>query len=252
VLLAASDEVLVYDPGFRRLRSFRNPYLKHCHEICVGDGRLFLASTGFDSVLEYDLAAKAFVRGYCLRAGPAARLLRRLGWPYRLRLRGFDPNAPGGPRRRDTHHLNSVSWHEDALHVSGTMIPYLVRIQAGRASVFARVPLGSHNARPFRDGVLMNHTQSESIGLLDRRGAVLRALPVPRYEPSRLLHADLPRDHARQAFARGLAVHGERVIGGSSPATVTAYDLRDGRVVRSVNLTLDVRNAVHGLEVWPY
>jgi hypothetical protein len=42
------------------------------------------------------------------------------------------------------------------------------------------------------------------------------------------------------------------VAGGSSPSTVTVYDLADNRRLLSVNLTMDVRNAIHGLEVWPF
>ena len=53
--LAASDEIFIYDRGFSLQGSFKNQYLKHCHEICVEGASLFIASTGFDSVLEYDL-----------------------------------------------------------------------------------------------------------------------------------------------------------------------------------------------------
>jgi hypothetical protein len=42
------------------------------------------------------------------------------------------------------------------------------------------------------------------------------------------------------------------VAGGSSPSTVSVYDLSANTRVLAVNLTLDVRNAIHGLEVWPY
>ena len=49
VYIAASDELFAYSPEFRLLGSWRNPYLKHCHEITVWERRLFLASTGFDS-----------------------------------------------------------------------------------------------------------------------------------------------------------------------------------------------------------
>jgi hypothetical protein len=41
------------------------------------------------------------------------------------------------------------------------------------------------------------------------------------------------------------------VAGGSSPSTISVYDLRRGRSVMRVNLSMDVRNAVHGLAVWP-
>jgi hypothetical protein len=58
---------------------------------------------------------------------------------------------------------------------------------------------------------------------------------------------------ARQAFARGLCVLSDTLIaGGSSPSTITIYDLAANTGVVSVALTMDVRNAIHGLEVWPF
>ena len=49
--IAASDELFAYSPDFRPLGSWRNRYLKHCHEICIHERTLFLTSTGFDSIL---------------------------------------------------------------------------------------------------------------------------------------------------------------------------------------------------------
>ena len=40
--------------------------------------------------------------------------------------------------------------------------------------------------------------------------------------------------------------------GGSSPATVTLYRFDPPEVLTSVNISMDVRNAVHGLEIWPF
>ena len=42
------------------------------------------------------------------------------------------------------------------------------------------------------------------------------------------------------------------VAGGSSPSTITLYDMQAQQVVGSANLSMDIRNAIHGLEVWPY
>ena len=44
----------------------------------------------------------------------------------------------------------------------------------------------------------------------------------------------------------------DHFIGGSSPATVSLYAFDREEPVTSINLTRDVRNAVHGLEVWPF
>lgn len=255
ILVAASDEIFVYDRDFRVQGSMRNPYLRHCHEIFVLGDDLYITSTGFDSVLHYDLEAERFVRGYCLRFAGGRSLLRRqrLGLRPLPQLTRFDPERAGGPPAGDTSHVNNVFHDGRTLFVCGTRLGHLLALDDDRLTSWAKVPFGSHNARPFGDGVLMNHTPSEAVCLLDRRGRITASFAVPRYDPDLLEHASLPRDHARQAFARGLAVLGDgRVAGGSSPATVTVYRLDgvDG-IERSITLTMDVRNAIHGLEPWP-
>lgn len=243
IYIAASDEIFVFDREFRVLRSFRNRYLRLCHEIDVADGRLYLTSTEYDSVLVYDLAARRFVLGYCLRVEDG-----------RLRFGAFDPEAEGGPPPADTIHLNSVCVRDGAMHLCGLGLGHLLTIRRGRLSAHGVVPAGTHNARPFGGGVLANSTAQDAVGLFDPAGRPQVLLPVPRYERERLLHADLPADFARQAFARGLCVarDGETVIGGSSPATISAYRLRPAGLLKTVTLSLDVREAVHGLALWPF
>ncbi len=251
--LAASDEIFVYDSDFKPVGSFSNRYLKHCHEIFVEGDSLFAASTGYDSVLEFDIGRGRFVRGFCVRLGEIARVRRRIGLRPRPSFWTFDPNSDQGPAPGDTTHVNNVFVEDGVIFLSGTGLGNLWAIERGRIRRFARIPYGSHNARPFRGGVLLNHTATDRIAFVDRGGRVLRSFPLPRYDPSEMLHAALTRDVARQAFGRGLTVaDGDLVIGGSSPATVTAYRFEDARVLGSVNLTMDVRNAVHGLELWPF
>src|SRR5215210_6469 len=69
VYLAASDEIFVYTREFDLKRSIQNKYLKHCHETYITDGRLYLTSTGYDSILEYDIPSRSFVGGLCIRLG---------------------------------------------------------------------------------------------------------------------------------------------------------------------------------------
>ena len=79
-------------------------------------------------------------------------------------------------------------------------------------------------------------------------------MAVPRYALKYLENPEFDDGQiARQGFARGLAVLSDSVVaGGSSPSTVVVYDLAGNRRLVSVNLSMEVRNAVHGLEVWPY
>jgi hypothetical protein len=115
------------------------------------------------------------------------------------------------------------------------------------------MPQGMHNARPFRDGVLFNDTTSDLVRYVGRDGTQI-ALPVPTYDSSELTHTELGDEHlARQGFGRGLCVINERIIAaGSSPSTITVYDLESATEIAHVNFSMDVRNAIHGLEVWPF
>jgi len=67
IYLAASDEVFVYSKDFRLVRSIQNEYLDHCHETYLAGDTHFITSTGRDSVLEYDLRARRFLKGYHIR-----------------------------------------------------------------------------------------------------------------------------------------------------------------------------------------
>ena len=117
------------------------------------------------------------------------------------------------------------------------------------------LPPESHNAQPYRDGVLFNDTKDDVLRYTGRGdGAEDRAMAVPRYDSSDLQHQGRGESSiVRASFARGLCVLSDRVVaGGSSPSTISIYDLANNETLLSVNLTMDVRNTIHGLERWPY
>jgi hypothetical protein len=263
VYLAANDEIFVYSKDFRLIRSIKHEYLDHCHETYRAGDTLFVTSTGRDSVLEYDLEARRFSKGYHIRFEGPTRRLNMLG--FRLnrfvdrqtiefgpmpRLRVFDPDSDEGPPASNTCHINNVFYDNSVVFISGTRCRHLLAINGQKLSGHARLPFRTHNARPFRDGVLMNDTRHDRVSYID--GGEI-SFPIKSYDERELLYSHLPQDNARQAFGRGLAVLGGGLIaGGSSPATVSVYDLNTSEVVRTINLTMDVRNAIHGLEVWPF
>lgn len=244
VYIAASDELFAYDPGFRLVGSWRNRYLKHCHEIAVHRRTLFLTSTGFDSVLGFDLDA------------------RRFSWAMHIglennRLRGsiFDPAGDHGPPMHNKLHLNNVFCDERGMYIGGLRTGGLLHFNGKSIRLSVQLPAGCHNARPFRDGVLFNDTEADVLRYAGRGGGLPdRAMGVPKYRPESLTHRDLDESGlARQGFARGLCTLSDTVVaGGSSPSTVAIYDLAANERLLAVNLTMDVRNAIHGLEVWPY
>jgi hypothetical protein len=276
--IAASDEILVLDRSFNQVGTFSNRYLRHCHEISIHGNRLWVTSTGFDSLLCLDLGSGRWARGVCLRRGWWQQVTRRLLPTRPPRARLFDPEGNHGPEPGDTVHLNTVVASDGAIYCSGTGMRSMLRLvggviaidedaagersdgrephwdlAGGEISTHARVPFGTHNVQPYREGVLMNVTRADVIRYARSDGRVLEQWRVPTFDEERLVNRGLPRDHARQGFGRGLCVApGGEIIGGSSPATISRYAHGRWSPTQSLNLSMDVRHAIHGLEIWPY
>ena len=242
VWIAASDELFCYSPDFRAVASFTNPYLKHCHEISRGDDLLFLTSTGFDSILAFDLNAKEFVWGlYISKDGT-----KWIGQP-------FDPRAKGGPVFVNSYHINMVRVDKDGISLSGLNTQALLAVSVDMSiKEVCSLPRGCHNAMPLADGVIFNDTAADTVRFVSRSAAQVQ-IPVPLFPAGELNFAGVDDSKiARQGFGRGLCVLDDGLIAaGSSPSTVSLIDLDKGKRLSAVNLTMDIRNAIHGLERWP-
>lgn len=117
ILIAASDELFVYNQDFEIQESWRNPYLNHCHEICRRDHLLFLTSTGYDSLLAFDLNQREFVWGFQLQKHQGQ-------WTGFT----FDPRADKGPRPSNEQHINMVHVDGNGIFVSGLKTEALLHI----------------------------------------------------------------------------------------------------------------------------
>jgi hypothetical protein len=243
IYIAASDELFVYDPSFTPLRSCRNRYLKHCHEICRMERMLFVTSTGFDSLMAFNLDSGRFEWGFHLQ---------RVGTEWTGY--SFDPHGEAGPRPVNDFHINMVHVDQTGIYLSGLKTEALLHINNQmQVAVVCDLPGGTHNARPWLNGVVFNDTNSDCVRYVDRNGTQ-KAFSIVSYDESQLQFAGVDDSNiARQAFGRGLCPVGERFIAaGSSPSTITLYDTVANQTVGSVNLSMDIRNAIHGLEIWPF
>lgn len=252
--IAASDELFVFDRSFNIVKTFRNRYLRHCHEVHKDGDTLYLTATSFDSVLEFDLAKERFTKAHLVRYQPR-RVRTPMGTREELTLRvgRYDPSRTDGPAAADTTHVNNVTTHAGKLLVSGVRLRSILVIDRAGHTDFAPTPEWTHNAQPYRDGILYNSTAEDAVCFANRTGEVLRRFAIPRYDEGDLKQTDLPDDYARQAFGRGLvATDSGLVIAGSSPSTVTAWDFDSGEQLASVNFGKDIRNAPHGLAIWPH
>ena len=140
------------------------------------------------------------------------------------------------------------------IYLSGLRTEALLHIDdQNKVTEVCSLPSGTHNARPFNGGIIFNDTASDCLRIVPRSGDG-QAFKIRGYDPADIQFSGVDDSKiARQAFGRGLCVIDDRFIaGGSSPSTVTLYDLQSKQMVASVNVTMDIRNAIHGLAVWPY
>jgi hypothetical protein len=241
ILVAANAELLILDRDFRVLESFSNAYLKHCHEISVSGNRVYLTATGFDSLLAFDLTTGRFVDGWHLGL---------VG--HSLGLDRFDPSTSAGPAASHDFHLNSVHASAAGIWFSGLNTPGLLHMDGKGLGLAAQLPQGTHNAQLWNGGLLYNDTEADRVCYA--RDGNMREMAVPDFDPQRIVNLQrFASTVARPRFARGLCVLADGLVaGGSSPSTLSVYDVRAGSRVIQQNLSMDVRNAVHGLAVWPY
>jgi len=243
IYVAASDELFAYDRKFELISSWRCPHLQHCHEIAIYERNLYLTSTGYDSIIAFDLDKREF------------------HWALHVDVQGFsfrgvtyDPNGDDGPLLLAKIHINNVHVSEDGMYISGSKTGGLLHFNGEQIRMSVELPEGTHNAQPFRNGVLFNDTESDCLRYVSRDGVEDRKMPVPKFDKADLLSngVDDPR-FARQGFGRGLCLVSDHVVAtGSSPSTISIHDLQANETVLRVNLSRDIRNSIHGLEVWPF
>lgn len=240
--IAASDELFKFDQHFNIKASYKNPYLKHAHEMSVYQDKLFITSTGYDSILRFDLKNKTFDHALSVKRAQNKQLT----------VGAYDPNTNDGPKFENTTHINQVHCDKNGLYVGGRRMQYLLHLKDGEASKYCQLPNGVHNAQPYRSGVLLNDTESENIVFFDEHKYT--EVAVPAYADDELLNMQLSDSHvAKPSFGRGMCVSNDNIVfAGSSPSTISAYDLDAKRRFKSVNISMDVRNAIHGLAVWPF
>lgn len=243
MFIAASDELYAYNPDFSFKRSWRNQYLKHCHEIVVYQNQIFLTSTGFDSILVFDIEKEKFHWGLYVETEG-----------YQFTGSAFDPGNDDGPLMLNKLHINSVTANDNGLYFAGLKTGGLLHFNGKRVNMSATLPPGTHNAQPYQNGVLFNDTNANMVRYASRDAAEDRAFRVPSLPDRHITGQNLDDSSiARASFGRGLCIVKEGLIAtGSSPSTVALHDLKSRETVLQVTLSTDIRNAIHGLEVWNF
>ena len=146
-----------------------------------------------------------------------------------------------------------VKVDQDGISLSGLNTQALLAVSADLSiKEICSLPRGCHNAMPIADGVIFNDTASDTVRLVTRHAGE-RSVPVPTFPADELDFMGIDDSKiARQGFGRGLCLINQHIIAaGSSPSTVSIIDISQSKRLTAVNLTMDIRNAIHGLECWP-
>ncbi len=243
VYIVASDALFAFTQNFKLIGSWRCPYLRHAHEMSIHDRSLFVVSTGYDSILSFDLDKKKFHR---------ALHIDLEGFNFKAGV--YDPMGDDGPLLLNKLHLNNVHTNKNGMYISGLKSGGMLHFNGEDVRMSVILPQGTHNAQPYRDGVLFNDSKADAVRYSSRSGEEDRALTVPTYDHDKIeKHGIDDTKVARQGFGRGLCVINDRIVAaGSSPSTISLHDLQESKTLLSVNLSMDIRNAIHGLEIWPF
>lgn len=218
----ASDALYAFNSKFEYQAHWSNPYLRYCRGIAVVERKLFIISAGFDSIIGFDLDAQQF------------------DWALQVKSRGFaigghpfDPNGDEGPLMVAKLDLQEVYCDKTGMYITSNK--GLIRYLGNDINVAVEIPEGSHDARPFRDGILFN----------DGEAGALRYSGRGEGEEDRSL--------ATGESPRGLCVLSSAVVaGGSSPAAVTIYDLAANKQLLAVQISEDPDTSIRCIALWPY
>lgn len=248
-IAAAADELFWFDKEFNIVERRKNHLLGCCHDIYVYNKILYCASTMYNSIVRFNFDSN----DWC----------EKMWWCGADEVKSFLMAVP--PAREDAMHLNTV-WAEgnvlgegvlggDYVYYSGTNTTCLRRLHPRTKETKAMflLPRGTHDVQRYGESMwIYNDTDHNQVVLADLFGHKIECFVVPEYNNSEMINTDIPHDHARQAFARGLCLYGDVIIGGSSPATISVYKRGEEKPIRKVRLSRDMRCAIHGLEVYPW
>ena len=242
VYIASSDSLLCFDHDFRQLGEWKNAYLRRCQGVHVYERSLFIASSGFDAILGFDLDRQTFNWGLHVDVQG-----------HRFRGQVFDPLGEEGPLMLGRLQINQIYANEAGMYISGAATEGMLHFNGRAIRMAAELPGGSHNAQPFRDGVLFNDCETGVLRYSGRgEGWEDRAIEVASAPgKARRAQAEADPDGLREGFARGLCLLTNSVVAvGSCPASVAVIDLAGNEQLLKVALSQDSRSAVHSLAVW--
>lgn len=256
VYLASNSAILKLNLKFEILDQFTNEYLDNIHEIHIHGDELLVTSTGFDSLLWFDLKSEKFQSAFMYRkeTNPSSvfkKIRNRLIPKHRYISKFFNPNIPNQLERLDSTHINSVFTNKNLVYFSGTSLNHLCRIEkTGLAKQFYSIPWKTHNGRFSNGSVYFNNTPTNIVKRVNPLTNEVLEYHIPDIvDVKDKINSDRI---AKRSFNRGMLFHEEYLIVGSSPSNITVFNIHSGKFITQIQLSNDIKNAIHGIALYPF
>jgi len=244
----AGNELFAFEQdgdSLKLVASYPNIYLKLTHEAWRYRDKLYICSGGTNCILVFDLVKKGWTTSYYHTQFSAGS-------------KSFDPNDPCFyPKVNEGNtqfHLDSVYADDNFLWYCGAHTDGIWRMDLNTKQTI-KIPLqigDTHNARPYRDGYLYNLSRYSKT-IFERNGRILKEWMTPNNDPSTLIYTNLPKDCAVQGYTRGMVTYDNFIITGTSPAAINVFSFGDGPdMVKSIQLTNDIRNSICGMALYEW
>lgn len=172
---------------------------------------------------------------------------------FQFRPAIFDPLGSDGPIPIDKLKLRNIHSGKGGLYFAGLNTGGLLHFNGEKIQMLAELPRGAQDPYLFRNGIVFNDSHAGVLRYAgDDDGNEDRALKVPFFEETdHDRHDSSETRQQKRGYGRGLCVlSGSVVAGGSTPAGVSVYDLRQNRKLASVWFTRNTHEAVNCIEAW--
>ena len=267
IYVASYHSIEVCNKNLDWLETLSHNNFAGLHETCLAKDGLWITSTAIDAAVKIDYESGAVLQQFWPRED--AEFARRLNLTPLTIDKTIDNrcNFLAASAKQHSHlHLNSITLYDD--NVYSLFSNYGAIVNLTRSELIAQDVLlrGGHSLKAIRSGLaFVNSTQGNRLLIYDlTRKMKVKEIDLLQYEvvknirkqyspsPMKRLLGNLPLRNqikAQPLFWRGLAVHGDHVFIGMSPAAILCINYQTEEFVDYYCHTTNVREAIHGLEL---
>ncbi len=233
---AGATYIYKFNKKFELVDKFSNEYFDGTHEMVIVDNILYSIANQFDAIWRFNLNTEEWIDGFQHILGQTPIL--------------FKPNEE--IQHGDSLHLDSVSVKDGFVWYAGSTTEYLYgfnmdTLEQKQIKLYFR---NTHNAQLWKDGIIFNRSL-ESETCYQVGDSLVCSWKTPRMDRNTIRNI-LPGDHARAEYTRGMAIEGDKIAIGTSPASVHFFSLESEKPSLSAIITTDIRNSVCGLSLYPW